>query len=101
MALQGILAARMVTERTGRGQYVETSLLRGLTAYDLVGWLTNQLRDPDRAGTAMDPAAWNLIYKAVYLAGRTKDGRWIQFANNAPHLFFSFLQVLELEHLYA
>ena len=38
-ALQGILAALYVRGRTGRGQKVATSLVQGLTGYDLYHWL--------------------------------------------------------------
>jgi crotonobetainyl-CoA:carnitine CoA-transferase CaiB-like acyl-CoA transferase len=101
LVLQGILAALHARRRTGRGQRVDTSLLRGLTPYDLVNWLTIQINPNDTTGTAMDRTAVALIYKAVYLPGRTKDGRWIQFANNAPHLFLNFIRLMGLEHLYA
>src|SRR5262245_58537974 len=70
-ALQGILAALHARARTGRGQRVETSLLRGLTPYDLVNWLTYQLAVPDLQGTAMDRDAVNVSYKGVYLVART------------------------------
>src|SRR6266508_1300816 len=42
-ATQGILAALYVRGRTGRGQKVETSLVQGLTGYDLYHWLGLQL----------------------------------------------------------
>jgi crotonobetainyl-CoA:carnitine CoA-transferase CaiB-like acyl-CoA transferase len=101
MALHGILAALHARERTGRGQHVETSLLRGLSAQDLGGWLTAQLQERDPQGAAAYALNVDTIFKTAYLMARTRDGRWLQFANNAPHLFAAFLQLTELDYLCA
>src|SRR5262249_32682398 len=90
-ALQGILAALIVAGRIGRGQTGDASLLRALTAYNLGGWLDLQL-PPAGAG-----ARGTTDYIGVYLTARTRDGRWIQFANNAPHLMHAFLKAVELD----
>jgi crotonobetainyl-CoA:carnitine CoA-transferase CaiB-like acyl-CoA transferase len=44
-AVQGILAALLVRERTGRGQLIETSLLQGLLPYDMRGLVFDQVLD--------------------------------------------------------
>jgi crotonobetainyl-CoA:carnitine CoA-transferase CaiB-like acyl-CoA transferase len=96
-ALQGILAALYVRGSTGRGQKVETSLVQGLTAYDLYNWLGPQLRGEfavrPRAGYTFSPVAG--------IVGFTKDGRWLQFANFRPHLVAAFLDAIGLSSDYA
>ena len=42
-AVRGTVAALMIRERTGRGQLVETSLLRAITYYDTAQWILWQL----------------------------------------------------------
>lgn len=92
-ALQGIAAALIVRHRTGRGQHVSASLLRSLIPYDMGGWLALQvegMRTPGgMGGTPM----------LGYMPVRTRDGRWIQFANWAPHLFWNELDAVGLGHL--
>lgn len=77
MALQGTLAALLARVRTGQGQQVETSLLRGLSAFDFGGWQAIRLKEEDRKESVLDQMLVNLIYKGAYLCGRTKDGHWI------------------------
>ena len=45
LALQGIMGALYVRERSGRGQHVATSLLQGVGCYDMFNWLSLQLHD--------------------------------------------------------
>jgi crotonobetainyl-CoA:carnitine CoA-transferase CaiB-like acyl-CoA transferase len=94
-AVQGILAALIARERTGLGQRVETSLLQGLLPYDLAGLLLVQLIEA--GAPAPDPAAMGggmptLNYHPV----ATADGRWIQLGNLLEHLFFAFLDAIDL-----
>jgi crotonobetainyl-CoA:carnitine CoA-transferase CaiB-like acyl-CoA transferase len=91
LSLQGVFAALVERERTGRGQLVETSLLRALSVFDLSGWTPGS----DRALRLTDAPM------LFYLAARTRDGVWIQFSQNSPQLFRALLRALELEHLLA
>lgn len=100
-AVQGILAALLVREQTGRGQRVETSLLQGMLPYDLGGLFTRQLTrklpaqfpeagaDPNRQPT--------LQYQPVL----TRDGRWLQLGNLVEHLFHAFIGAADLSEIYA
>ena len=95
-AVQGIVAALFARERSGGGQRVETSLLQGLLPYDLVSLLLVQLAQ--RPGAAIpDPTGVGggmptLNYHPVMCA----DGRWIQLGNLLEHLFYAFLDAIEL-----
>jgi crotonobetainyl-CoA:carnitine CoA-transferase CaiB-like acyl-CoA transferase len=95
-AVQGVLAALLARERSGRGQRVETSLLQGVIPYDLWAALIYQLLkttgqpppDPKRVGGDMP----TLNYHPVL----AKDDRWIQCGNLFEHLFLSFLDAIDL-----
>lgn len=94
-AVQGILAALLARERSGEGQRVETSLLRALLPYDLAQLLLVQLAERGEVGH--DPAAMGggmptLNYHPI----ATSDGRWIQCGNLLEHLFFAFLDSIDL-----
>ena len=92
-ALQGIAAALIVRHRSGRGQRVSTSLLRSLIPYDMGGWLALQV------GDMRTPGGMGTTPMLGYMPVRTRDGRWIQFANWAPHLFWNELDAVGLGHL--
>jgi crotonobetainyl-CoA:carnitine CoA-transferase CaiB-like acyl-CoA transferase len=89
LALQGVFAALRERELTGRGQRVETSLLRALSVFDLSGWAPG-------ADRALRLADVPILY---YFVGRTRDGVWVQFSQNAPRLFAALLRALDLQHL--
>ena len=96
-ALQGIFSALIVRESTGRGQKVESSLVQGLTAYELYSWLGPQLPQEfaakPRTGSTFSPVSG--------IIGFTKDGGWLQFSNFRPHLVDAFLAAVELTEYYA
>lgn len=71
----------------GRGQVVETSLIRALTSYDLGGWIPG----------GPPPLRLEDAPFLPYSIARTKDGVWIQLAQNGPALFADFLRVLGLD----
>ena len=102
-AVQGILAALLVREQTGRGQLVETSLLQGMLPYDIAGLLTEQLmrRWPDRY--PVDPLAGRTRGKPTlqYQPVLTSDGRWLQLGNLVEHLFHAFIAAADLSGIYA
>ena len=86
--LSGVFGAlRERLSNGGRGQLVETSMARALTVYDLVGWIPG---GPPPLRTADVPFL-------PYTVARTRDGVWIQFAQNGPALFGDFLRVLGLD----
>ncbi|HXZ86825.1 MAG TPA: CoA transferase, partial [Myxococcota bacterium] len=95
-AVQGIAAALLARERTGRAQRVETSLLQGLLPYDLIEMLLVQIAErtgqkpPSLAAIGGDMPTLN--YHPI-LAG---DGRWLQCGNLLEHLFLAFLDALGL-----
>ena len=96
-AVRGILAALVVRDRTGDGQRVETSLLQGITPYDVYNWLIWQmmLKFPDRFPE--DPQSDPLRRPGVgYQPIRTKDGQWIQLANLVARLFRASLESMGL-----
>lgn len=96
-ALQGIFAALYVRDRIGRGQHVETSLLQGLTPYDLYDWLGPQL-PASFAGRPYSGANYSVIHG---MNGFTKDGCFLEFSNYMPHLLAAFLEALELTEAHA
>jgi crotonobetainyl-CoA:carnitine CoA-transferase CaiB-like acyl-CoA transferase len=91
LALQGIFAALTERERTGRGQRIETSLLRALSVYDLANWAPGASRALRLADVPMLP----------YTVARTADGVWLQFGQNSPQLFRAFVRSIGLDHLLA
>lgn len=94
-AVHGILAALLQRQRTGEGDVVETSLLQGLTCFDLVDQMMWQLHD----GTADDFVPLRLASEMPTLNYHpllTSDGRWIQCGNLLEHLFMSFLDAIDM-----
>lgn len=94
-AVHGILAALLARERTGRGQRVETSLLQGMLPFDLAALLLVQLAERDQNApdpTAMGGGMPTLNYHPVMAS----DGRWIQLGNLLEHLFYAFLDAIDL-----
>ena len=103
-ALHGILSALFEREGSGQGQWVEANLAQALTIHEgasssWYGYLVSQ-RWPD-AYVATPPVneggapMHHFVYRL--LVGQTKDGRWLQFAQNRPHLFEAFMRALDLE----
>ncbi|MCF8587321.1 CaiB/BaiF CoA-transferase family protein [Gordonia liuliyuniae] len=101
-AVHGVLAALLDREVSGRGQVVESDLVRGLGALEVYNWFYELVlhRYPG-AFTPMDvaydengvPQAY-LIYALLIAA--TKDGTWMQFAQTAPRLMQAWLIELGL-----
>ncbi len=102
-ALHGILAALFEREQSGAGQWVETNLAQAVTIHEGASssWysylITHRYPEafvrtaPVSGGTPMHHFIFRL------LVAQTKDGRWLQFAQNRPHLFDSFLGALGLD----
>ena len=86
--LTGVFGAlRERLRNGGRGQRIETSMARALTVYDLTGWMPG----------GPPPLRMEDVPFLPYSVARTRDGVWIQFAQNGPALFADFLRVLGLE----
>ena len=101
-AVRGIVCALLARSRTGRGQWVQTSLLQGMMCYD-GGRLTDAYfsrKDPERfPPNANAYLRRDSLPTLEYIPVRTKDGRWMQHANNAqnPRLILSHLRVIGLD----
>ncbi len=95
LGVQGVLAALLVRDTTGRGQRVETSLLQGLIPYDVLHLTRAHLEKrfpaqlPPQPGMTRPPI---LGYQPV----QGKDGRWLQLGNIFDHLFLQYLQLTDL-----
>jgi crotonobetainyl-CoA:carnitine CoA-transferase CaiB-like acyl-CoA transferase len=98
--IRGIIAALIVRDKTGHGQKVETSLLQGISHFDITNWLIWQmmLKFPDRfqEDPQSDP---NRKPGVGYQPIRTKDGHWIQMANIIVRLFRASMESMELGDL--
>lgn len=90
-AAQGIVAALLARTRTGVGQVVRTSLVRGLTIFDFWG------PDGSPAGIGRPVGELGPTPAMGYIPAPTKDGRWLQWANFAPHLLRQMIEVLGLD----
>jgi crotonobetainyl-CoA:carnitine CoA-transferase CaiB-like acyl-CoA transferase len=101
-AVQGVLAALIERESSGRGQIVESNLVTGMGSMDPYNWFYEMvLQRYPGAFEPMDasyddqgrPQAY-LIY--ALLVAATKDGRWLQFAQVSPRLMQAWLNELDL-----
>ena len=97
-ALQGILSGLLERDRSGRGQWVETNLAQAVTIHEGASssWYTYLVhtRWPE-AFVSAPTVAHHFLYRL--LVAQTKDGRWLQFAQNRPHLFEAFMRALGLD----
>ena len=99
--IRGITAALYVREKTGRGQKVETSILKTITTYDNVSWIHAQMIEKDPATHTPDPTVGvGRPNPTGYLSARTKDGRWIQLGNIVERLFRSMIHSLDMDFIY-
>ena len=99
-AVRGTVAALMLRDRTGRGQRVETSLLKAITYYDLLQFAVWQMMINHPEQFDFDPTVVASRPTPIqYLPVRTKDGRWIQLANLMERLFISEVKAIGLGHL--
>jgi crotonobetainyl-CoA:carnitine CoA-transferase CaiB-like acyl-CoA transferase len=102
-ALHGILAALLERERSGLGQWVETNLAQAVTIHEGASssWYSHLVtrRWPDAYAPAPPVIGGTPLHHFTYrlLVGQTKDGRWLQFAQNRPRLFEAFLRTLDLD----
>lgn len=105
IALHGTLCALIERDRSGAGQLVETNLLQAFTSLDTWAWFEHLIaaRWPDafKASLAYDelgrPSSPLTFMLLVCL---TKDGRWLQFAAVAPHLYVALMKALGLDWMF-
>ena len=96
-AVRGILAVLLMRDRTGRGQWVQTSLLQNMIPYDLAGLMMRQLSRQDPKTFPPDFLGARLRLPMLqYIPVRTKDGRWLQHANLMDRLFRAYLKAVGL-----
>lgn len=96
-AIRGIVAALIVRDKTGIGQKVDTSLIQGISPYDINNWLIWQMmiKFPDMFQD--DPQSNPDRLPGIgYQPIRTKDGQWIQMANLIPRLFRASMEAMGL-----
>ena len=99
--IRGITTALYLREKTGRGQMVETSMLKTITTYDHISWIHGQMIAKDPETHPPDPRVGiGRPNPTGYLPARTSDGRWIQLGNIVERLFRSMMHSLELDFLY-
>jgi len=89
MAAVGMLAALLERERTGRGRFVDVSMLDGIDSW-LSIHLGNHLADPDMLTTAR-PLSGDLACYRVY---RCADGRFVTVGALEPHFWRALCQTL-------
>jgi crotonobetainyl-CoA:carnitine CoA-transferase CaiB-like acyl-CoA transferase len=94
-AVQGIVAALLARERSGEGAQIETNLLQGLLPYDLVQMILVQLAERDER-FQRPPVPVDGMPTLNYHPVLTRDDRWIQLGNLLEHLFYAFLDAIEL-----
>ena len=99
--IRGITTALYLREKTGRGQMVETSMLKTITTYDHISWIQGQMIAKDPETYPPDPRVGvGRPNPTGYLPARTKDGRWIQLGNIVERLFRSMIHSLDLDFIY-
>lgn len=104
LAAQGILAALLVRDHTGQGQFIESTLYQGLFPYDLhhmINWHVRQQGGPGRdatpAATDRSPARESMMSERLC----TKDGRWVEFMSILPHQFKAYIHAVGMDELWS
>jgi len=101
--VRGILGALRIRDRLGRGQWVQTSVMQGMIPYDFGGLINGFFHRKDPERFVADPLADLLRMPTLeYIPVRTKDGRWLQHANNrqGPRLLPAHLRAIGLGWVY-
>ncbi|HEX3031837.1 MAG TPA: CaiB/BaiF CoA-transferase family protein [Bacillota bacterium] len=88
-AIIGILAAVIYRERTGKGQYIDVSMVDGLFAFNAMQGAAYLLdgQNPGREETLLNGGY-------LYDYYQTKDGKYISFGGIEPQFFGVFCQVI-------
>ena len=100
LATQGVLAALLAREQTGRGDHVTTSLVQGLAAI-LMRQEMARGGDPDASSAASTAKratpAMNAGIELCFMTALCRDGRYIQMCARQDHHFRAWLRALDLE----
>jgi crotonobetainyl-CoA:carnitine CoA-transferase CaiB-like acyl-CoA transferase len=101
-ALHAMLTALFERERSGQGQRVEANLAQALATLDPWMWFLYLVAErwPDAytpAEAVNERGVPNSYTIFVLLVAQTRDGRWLQFAQNSTRLFEAMLHALGLE----
>jgi crotonobetainyl-CoA:carnitine CoA-transferase CaiB-like acyl-CoA transferase len=102
---QGLFAALFERERSGMGQRVETSLLKGLSVHDTFNWFARVIatRYPgsfDQKPFAEDGIPCSDLAFRLLIA-LTADGHWLQFSQTVERLFRAMMSALELDWMFS
>jgi len=92
LAVQGILAALLARESTGRGDRVSTSLVQGLAAV----LMRQELARGDHPGAPRATAEMNAGVELCFMTARCSDGRYIQMCARQDHHFRAWLDAVGL-----
>jgi len=98
-AVTGALAGLVARERVGIGQYIETSMLRGMLPYEQGGFIRRQLAHVDPEQFSDDPLVAQRMPTIQYQPVLTKGGEWMQLGNLLRQQFDSFLAGAELHEI--
>jgi crotonobetainyl-CoA:carnitine CoA-transferase CaiB-like acyl-CoA transferase len=106
LLLTGILSALHERERSGMGQRVDTSLVKGLGALGTWNWylrvVLNKYPDAFTPSSPVSPDGVPLTpLMFMLLIGLSKDGRWLQFSQVQPHLYMAMLKAFGLDWMLA
>ncbi|MET0182180.1 MAG: CoA transferase [Caulobacterales bacterium] len=103
LAVQGVLAALYEREASGLGQFVETSLAKGLSMHDTHRWFAHiaaqqsgELSEERVRDDSDAPASGMPLRLLVAL---TRDNQWLQFSQVAPRLFKAMMQEFGLSEM--
>jgi crotonobetainyl-CoA:carnitine CoA-transferase CaiB-like acyl-CoA transferase len=98
LALQGILAALLVRRRTGRGQWVESSLVAGEAAFLMRQDMGRG--GPDRTGLPETPRPLHRGIVMCFLTAECSDGKFIQMCARQDHHFRNWMVTLGMEAIF-
>lgn len=104
-ATQGVLAALLEREGSGRGQHVEANLVQGFASLDTWSWFVHLIGErypgafvPTELFDEKNRPAGHFIFPL--LVAPTSDGTWLQFAQTQQHLLVAFFKALGLEEVF-
>jgi crotonobetainyl-CoA:carnitine CoA-transferase CaiB-like acyl-CoA transferase len=98
LALHGILAALLARRRTGRGQWVETSLLAGEAAFLMRQDMGRG--GPERGGLPETPRPLHRGIVMCFLTAACSDGKFIQMCARQDHHFRNWMVTLGMEAIF-
>ena len=100
LALQGVMAALLARDRTGKGQWVQTSLVQSAMVYANSGWMVRVGEESTAEAPKVPWVSPHEKMAAGYQIAQGADGKWIQIASTTVRLFRAFMRVLGMEYVY-